>query len=313
MNILITGGTGYIGTVLVEESVKAGHNTYVLTRNREKSEALEKQGVKVIVGDILQDGQWQQKINDMDAVIHLAAPPTWGKKVTKKVALSYADGHLELTKRLFAAIDPKHLKRLIFVGGTSYFGDSGNEAPRTESFQAEPKGWGPYISPSIKYAKEKIAEGYPASIVFPAQIYGPSSWMEQLFFQPLYTNKPITSLKGYSPYFSPIHIEDCARALLHLIEKGEIGEDYIISDLQPLKSTVFRDEIIKLMGVRNPKFREVPRWLCQLLLGPVLTEYATAHTNFSSKKLQETGFKFRYPTYIEGLPQVVDAWLKLQS
>ncbi|MHA0856971.1 NAD-dependent epimerase/dehydratase family protein [Paenibacillus sp. CMAA1364] len=129
-------------------------------------------------------GRWQQKINDMDAVNHLAASPTWGKKVTKKVALSYADGHLELTKRLFEAIDPQRLKRLIFVGGTSYFGDSGNTTLRTESFQADPKGWGPYIAPSIKYAKEKIAEGYPASIVFPAQIYGPS-WMEQLFLQPL--------------------------------------------------------------------------------------------------------------------------------
>ncbi|GAA3400223.1 NAD-dependent epimerase/dehydratase family protein [Paenibacillus hodogayensis] len=313
MHILITGGTGYIGTVLVEESVKAGHSTYVLTRNKEKSQALEKQGVKVIIGDMLQDGQWQQKINEMDAVIHLAAPPTWGKKVTKKVALSYADGHLQLTKRLFEAIDPQQLKRLIFVGGTSYFGDSGNKSPKTESFQAEPKGWGPYISPSIKYAKEKITEGYPASIVYPAQIYGPSSWMEQLYLQPLFTNKPVTSLKGYSPYFSPIHIEDCARAFLHLIEYGEIGEDYIISDLQQLPSEVLRDEIIKLMGVTDPKIRAVPRWLCQLVLGPVLTEYATAHTNFSSKKLQETGFKFRYPTYKEGLPQVVEAWLKMQS
>jgi nucleoside-diphosphate-sugar epimerase len=313
MNILITGGTGYIGTVLVEESVKAGHNTYVLTRNKEKTQALETQGVKVIVGDLLQDGQWQQQVNDMDAVIHLAAPPTWGKKVTKKVALSYADGHLELTKSLFKAINPKRLKRLIFVGGTSYFGDSGNTSPQTESFQADPKGWGPYIAPSIKYAKEKIAEGYPASIVFPAQIYGPSSWMEQLFLQPLFRNKPITSLKGYSPYFSPIHIEDCARALLYLIEQGQIGEDYILSDLQPLPSTVFRDEIVKLMGVNDPKFREVPRWLCKLMLGPVLTEYATAHTNFSSEKLQKTGFMFRYPTYKEGLPQVIKSWIQMQS
>ncbi|MEK8130743.1 hypothetical protein WMW72_22815 [Paenibacillus filicis] len=42
-----------------------------------------------------------------------------GTKVTKKGAFSYTDGHLQLTKRLLAAIDPKRLKRLIFVGGTS--------------------------------------------------------------------------------------------------------------------------------------------------------------------------------------------------
>lgn len=313
MNILITGGTGYIGTVLVEESVKVGHQTYVLTRNKEKAQTLEGQGVQAIVGDLMQDGQWQELINDMDAVIHLAAPPTWGKKVTKKVALAYADGHLKLTKRLFEAIDTQRLGRLIFVGGTSYFGDSGDTSPKTESFQADPKGWGPYIAPSINYVKERIGEGYPASIVYPAQIYGPSSWMEQLFLQPLFTDKPITSLKGYTPYFSPIHIEDCARALLYVIEHGEIGEDYILSDQQPLSSAIFRDEIVRLMDVDDPKFRSIPRWLCQFVLGPVLTEYATAHTNFSSKKLQKTGFTFRYPTYQEGLPQVVEAWLEKQS
>jgi nucleoside-diphosphate-sugar epimerase len=313
MNIFITGGTGYIGSVLVNESINAGHNTYVLTRSKDKTVELEKQGAKVIVGDMLQDGQWQKTINEMDAIIHLAAPPTWGKKVTQQVALSYADGHLQLTKRLFDAINPKQLERLIFVGGTSYFGDSGKKEAKSELFQSEPKGWGPYIAPSIKYAKEKIAEGYPASIVFPAQIYGPSSWMEQLYLNPLFKNKPLTNLKGYDPYFSPIHIEDCARALLHVIEHGKIGEDYIISDLQQLPSSVFRDEIIKLMGVKEPKFRAVPRWLCQLLLGPVLTEYATAHTNFSSEKLQQTGFEFRYPTYQEGLSQVVKAWLQKQK
>ncbi len=174
------------------------------------------------------------------------------------------------------------------------------------------RGGGRISHPRSDMQKKKIAAGYPATIVFPAQIYGPSSWMEQLYLQPLFTKKPLTSLKGYRPYFSPIHIEDCARALLHLTEHGEIGEDYIISDLQQLPSAVFRDEIIKIMGVKDPKFREVPRWLCQFILGPVLTEYATAHTNFSSNKLQGTGFKFRYPTYKEGLPQVVKAWLDLQ-
>jgi len=313
MNILITGGTGYIGSVLLEETIKAGHNTFVLTRNQDKQKDLEKKGIKVIVGDMLQDGLWQQRIKEMDAVIHLAAPPTWGKKVTEKVALTYAEGHLQLTKRLFDAINPKQLKQLIFVGGTSYFGDSGNKEPKSETFRSEPKGWGPYIAPSIDYAKEKAAQGYPVSIVYPTQIYGPSSWMEQLYLQPLFTNKPLTTLKGYNTYFSPIHIEDCARALLHVIEYGEKGEDYILSDCQQLPSSVFRDAIIQLMGVKEPKYRVVPRWLCKLIIGPVLTEYATAHTNFSSEKLQKTGFEFRYPTYKEGLAQVVSAWLQKQS
>ncbi len=78
----------------------------VLTRSEEKARQLQNEGMQTIVGDLLVDGKWQQFINEVDAVIHLAAPPTWGKKVTKKVAQKYAAGHVEMTKRLFEAIDP---------------------------------------------------------------------------------------------------------------------------------------------------------------------------------------------------------------
>ena len=64
------------------------------------------------------------------------------------------------------------------------------------------------------------------------------------------------------------------------------------------------------MNVKDVKVRRVPRFLCQLLVGPVLTEYATAHTNFSNKKLMQTGFNYRYPTYKDGLPNVVKQWLE---
>lgn len=308
MKIFVTGGTGYIGEVLVKEGIKLGHEMIVLTRSKEKATQLKQEGANAVIGDLMVDGDWQQALNEADAVIHLAAPPTWGKKVTKKVALEYADGHLALTKRLFDVVNPAQLKKIIFVGGTSYYGDSGNAEPRDETFRSTPKGWGPYIAPSIEYARTKSPE-YPVSIVFPAQIYGPSSWMEQLFLEPLHTGKAITSLKGYNAHFSPIHIEDCGRACIHLIDNGVNGEEYILTDTEQVDSTTYRLEIQKIMNVHDVKVRLVPRFLCQLIIGPVLTEYATAHTNFTSKKLAETGFEFRYPTYKDGLPSVVEQWL----
>lgn len=41
----------------------------------------------------------------------------------------------------------------------------------------------------------------------------------------------------------------------------------------------------------------------------MVTEYITAHSNFSNEKLRATGFEFKYPTAYEGLPQVVEQWL----
>nr|WP_313894435.1 NAD(P)-dependent oxidoreductase [Psychrobacillus sp.] len=202
---------------------------------------------------------------------------------------------------------------MIYVGGTSYFGDAGNGVSQDEHYRSEPKGWGPYIAGSIDLAKQYGEQGYPVTIVYPTQIYGPTSWMEQLYLRPLYEKKPVTGLKGYDAYFSPIHIEDCSRACLHLIEHGKVGGNYILSDNLQLPSSEFRQEIERLMDVQDAKIRLVPRFLCQLALGPVLTEYATANTNFSNKKLLDTGFQLKYPDYKQGLPNVVQTWLAKQS
>lgn len=312
MKIFITGGTGYIGSVLVKVAKDSGYDVTVMTRSEEKAKQLNNDGVQTLVGDLLVDGPWQQFINEVDAVIHLAAPPTWGKKVTAKIAQSYAVGHLDMTKRLFEAIDPQNLQKIIYVGGTSYFGDAGDGDAQSEEYRSEPKGWGPYIAGSIDLAKQYATQGYPVTIVYPAQIYGPTSWMEQLYLQPLHTKKAVIGLKGYNVFFSPIHIVDCGRAFLHLIEHGENGEDYILSDNHPLPSKEFRKEIEVLMGVTDAKTKLVPRWVCKIALGPVLTEYATANTNFSNAKLLETGFEFQYPTYKDGLPNVVEDWLSQQ-
>ena len=312
MKIFVTGGTGYVGEVLVNEGVEIGHEMTVLTRSPEKAKNLQVQGVQAIVGDMMSNGDWIDEMNQSDAIIHLASPPTWGRRVTKKIAKQYANGHYELTERLFQVANPKSVKKIIFVGGTSFFGDAGNEEPKDETYSSSPKGWGPYIAPSIHYAKEQKKK-FPLNIVYPSQIYGPSSWMEQLFLEPLYEGRPLTTLKGYSPMFSPIHIEDCGRALIHLIQHGEEGEEYILTDNLPIPSENFCIEIEYLMNVINSKVRYVSKFLCQLFIGPVLTEYATANTNFSNKKLRSTGFRFRYPTYKDGLPDVVERWLELKQ
>ncbi|TMV43140.1 DUF1731 domain-containing protein [Paenibacillus mesophilus] len=113
--------------------------------------------------------------------------------------------------------------------------------------------------------------------------------------------------KGYNPIFSPIHVEDCARAFLFLLEQGQAGERYILVDDQPIRSADITT--LSAQALQRPdKKRYVPTWLCRMLLGPVLTEYATAHTNFSNGKLKASGFTYLYPTIQSGIEDVVKEW-----
>lgn len=82
--------------------------------------------------------------------------------------------------------------------------------------------------------------------------------------------------------------------------------------MERVDGTTYRREIEQIMDVKDVKVRLVPKFLCQLLIGSVLKEYETAHTNFMSKKLIETGFDFHYPTYKDGLRDDVQQWLAKQ-
>lgn len=307
MNIFITGGTGYIGNRTVNVALRQGHQVTVLTRSKEKAKELEGKGVRVVIGDLLTDGDWQNAFSEAEYVIHLAAPPTWGKKVTLKVARAYQEGHYQMTVCLLDNTNLQRLKKFVYVAGTSYFGDSGDKEPVTESYRSQPKGWGPYIAPSVDVLSTYVDKGVPIVTAFPGQVYGADSWFPQLFLEPLSQSKPVTGLKGYNPIFSPIHVEDCARAFLFLLEQGQAGERYILVDDRPIRSADITT--LSAQALQRPdKKRYVPTWLCRMLLGPVLTEYATAHTNFSNGKLKASGYTYLYPTIQSGIEDVVKEW-----
>lgn len=307
MSIFITGGTGFIGTATVEAALKQGRQVTVLTRDAAKAEELRRKGANALIGDLMADGEWQKKLAESEYVVHLAAPPTWGKKVTKKVARNYQQGHYDMTVRLLDHVRADRLKKLVYIAGTSYFGDSGDGERADEIYRSQPKGWGPYIAPSVDILPMYAGKGLPIVSAFPGQVYGADSWFPQLFLEPLARRKPVIGLKGHNPVFSPIHVQDCAGAILFLLDAGQPGESYILVDDQPLRSADITTLAAKSLQVPDRK-RFVPPWLCRLLLGPVLTEYATSHTNFSNEKLKRTGFAYRFSTIHSGIEDVVREW-----
>lgn len=306
--VFVTGGTGYIGNAVVRAALDKGQEVHVLVRSEDAAATLRDLGAHPVVGDISTVETWKEAANSVGQIIHAAAPPAWGKKVTKKVAEEYARKHYQMTVTLLENLDSLRVEKLVFVAGTSYFGDTGDGQKVTEEFRSRPKGWGPYISPSVDLLHDHVDKGLPGVTAFPGTVYGPASWLPQLFLNPLYQRKKLTGLKDYDPYLSPIHIEDCGRALVHLLDHGVPGEDYLLVDDQPLRLEEFVQCAAEALGVPL-RIRYYPRWLCQLYLGPVVTEYITAHSNFSNRKLRDTGFEFKYPTAYDGLPPVVQQWL----
>ncbi|MCY9593462.1 3-beta hydroxysteroid dehydrogenase [Paenibacillus chitinolyticus] len=72
MNVFVTGATGWIGSVTVDELLKAGHKVVGLVRSDVSAASLEAKGAKVLRGDLDDLDSLRRGASDAEAVIHLA-------------------------------------------------------------------------------------------------------------------------------------------------------------------------------------------------------------------------------------------------
>ena len=73
MNVVLTGGTGFIGSHIAMELVRSGHNISILARNRNKvPELLKIPGIEIIEGDLGDRRILESMITGKDACIHVA-------------------------------------------------------------------------------------------------------------------------------------------------------------------------------------------------------------------------------------------------
>ena len=106
---------------------------------------------------------------------------------------------------------------------------------------------------------------------------------------------------------SPIHIHDCARALVHLAERGKVGGRYFLVNTEPIRMDEFVERLARLAN-RPLRVWRVPAAARRLVVGPVLSDSLKADAVFSNARLRGLGFHFRYPTLEEGLEQVLGAF-----
>jgi len=180
----------------------------------------------------------------------------------------------------------------------------------TEEATPRPSGFGPYIAPAIEALPKYLARGLPLVEAYPGSVYGLGSWFEEYALVPLEAGRRLYGLKEtQTRRMSPIHVEDCARALVHLLEHGEVGRRYFVVDDEPVPFSELIRVAAETLGVPYRRFL-LPRWLCSLALGPVVTDSLTAEARLSNARLHGTGFHFRYPTLREGVPALVKQWLE---
>ncbi len=130
MNIALIGGTGFVGSALLEELLARGHRVTALARHPEKYAA--RDGLSVVRADALDATEVARAVRGHDAVIS-AYNPGWGE----------ADIHdlfLRGTRAIIDGVKQAGVKRLLVVGGAgSLYVAPGVQLVDTPDFPAEYK------------------------------------------------------------------------------------------------------------------------------------------------------------------------------
>lgn len=133
MRILITGGTGFVGTRLASHLIRAGNEVTVLTRSArgpEKGPA----GMSNLQGDPTRQGPWQEAVKDHDAVVNLAGASIFSRW-TDEQKTAIRESRVRTTRNVVEGISPHPEKSFLLFSASAvgYYGFCGDEEVTEES------------------------------------------------------------------------------------------------------------------------------------------------------------------------------------
>lgn len=299
---LVTGAAGFIGSELVKVLVARRHRVFGLTDSVEAAECVRRAGGVPIMGHLLEPGPWQDEAA-AEWVFHLPPHVVCGPRVTRRRAASITRAQVLMDAHLLDAIAAGPTRRIVYVADTSYYGPTGPR-PITEDTPPQPSAWGRCLTPALERLDGYIAAGQPIVAAFPGWVYGNGGWFRESVIEPVMAGRRVLLFGKTGPWLSPIHVEDCARALVHLAERGALSGRYFLVNHDPIRLQEFAGTFARLAN-RPLRVVRVPAVATRLVVGPVLADHFQTDAVFSNIRLRGIGFRFLYPTLEQGLQQVL--------
>ena len=238
MKIFMTGATGFIGGATARHLVEQGHQLTCLVRDRSKAGSLGELGCELVDGDLSSRPRLAEQMKGHDALLHNAALYEVGIPKDRIPALRKAN--VEGTVNTLEAALEAGIPRVLYVSTCAVFGNTHGEIA-TEDFRRpdlDSPGGLEFTSvyEETKYEAHQIARNLietrnlPCVIAQPGGVYGPNDHSElgSTIHQFLDGKLPMVPFPEFGTGLT--HVEDIAAGLALILDKGEIGESYILNE-----------------------------------------------------------------------------------
>lgn len=294
MNILITGGTGFIGSTITKFFLQ--QNNYITILSRGRSKVLKP--VRVI--ESINQINANEKIN---IIINLAGSPI-NKKWNKTYKEILISSRVEVTKSLITLI--KALKEkpdlLISASAIGYYGTQNNKyLDETSSYIDD---FTHELCNLWELEAQKAQElGVRTCITRLGVVLGKNGGaLEKIL--PLFKLGLGGNIGSGKQFFSWIHVDDVIAIFNFLISNKEQKGIYNLTSPSPTTNSQFTKALSRTL--KRPDFFTVPSFLIKMVFGEMGDKLLLNGSAVYPKKLLDNGYEFKFKTIESALKNITD-------
>ena len=301
MRVFITGGTGFIGSRLVDRLARDGHEILVLSRSSGPVPALPRRIVHVR-GDPTQPGPWQDQVRTCGAAVNLAGASIF-HRWTREWKRAILESRVATTRNLVDAIGspPGTTPVLISASAVGYYGPRGDEelgedaAPGTDFLSGVTSAWETEAMRAEKGGSRVAVLRF--GIVLGKGEGALGSWV------PLFKTCLGGPVGNGRQWFSWIHVDDLIEAVVTALVDPALRGPVNACAPNPVRNR----DLAKALGkaLRRPSFFAVPGFVVRTVLGE-FAESLISGQRVVPAKLQARGFAFRHPEIGEAVRAIID-------
>jgi nucleoside-diphosphate-sugar epimerase len=296
MRIFVSGGSGYIGSAVVENLVAAGHTVQGLVRSEDAAEAIRRLGADPVLGELGAPSSYETVAAGAEAIVHMAAVASGDSASADRAAID----------SFLAAARAGSVKSVIYTSGVWVLGNTGDR-PLGES--ASTAGASAVVAWRPAHEQLVLAAATPelaTAVIRPGVVYGERRGLVAGLFETALREGASVYVGNGSNRWSLIHREDLAEMYRLLLERSARGIFHAV-DGSPMRVAELARLASDVAG-KSGKTRAISLAEARASLGGGLADALCLDQVVVSERAIEVGWTPAHSSFATTATHVYEEW-----